>query len=72
MGFDDSDFSEMLIWFPTPTGKGNATLYELVGNSIVVPVFETLFEQLLLAKPFENKEVEATAVDACMNKKTTD
>ena len=53
MSFDDSDFSEMLIWFPTRTGIGNATLYE-------VPVFVAVFEQLFLVKPIENKEVEAT------------
>lgn len=54
MGFDDSDFNEMLKQFPTKKGKRNATLYALAGNSIVVDVLESIFDLLL-----EMKEVAA-------------
>lgn len=47
MGFEDSDFELMLDQFPTKEGKRNATLYALAGNSIVVPVLESIFEVLL-------------------------
>lgn len=47
MGFEDSDFDLMLDQFPTKEGKRNATLYALAGNSIVVPVLESIFEVLL-------------------------
>lgn len=47
MGFDDSDFDKMLEQFPTKKGKRNATLYELAGNSIVVPVLEAIFEVII-------------------------
>lgn len=47
MGFDDSDFDRMLEQFPTKPGKRNATLYELAGNSIVVPVLEAIFEVII-------------------------
>lgn len=47
MGFEDSDFDLMIEQFPTKEGKRNATLYALAGNSIVVPVLESIFEVLL-------------------------
>lgn len=54
MGFDDKDFNEMLKQFPTQTGKRNATLYALAGNSIVVDVLEAIFE-VLLKEDFETE-----------------
>jgi DNA-methyltransferase (dcm) len=47
MGFDDSDFDEVLREHPTIPGKRNATLYRLAGNSIVVQVLEAIFAELL-------------------------
>ncbi|MED2945537.1 DNA (cytosine-5-)-methyltransferase [Bacillus swezeyi] len=47
MGFDDSDFEEVLKEYPTKPKKRNATLYKLAGNSIVVQVLESIFEELL-------------------------
>ncbi|OJT57635.1 DNA cytosine methyltransferase [Bacillus licheniformis] len=47
MGFDDSDFEEVLKEYPTKPNKRNATLYKLAGNSIVVQVLESIFEELL-------------------------
>jgi DNA (cytosine-5)-methyltransferase 1 len=46
-GFEDSDYDLMLEQFPTKTGKRNATLYALAGNSIVVPVLEAIFEVVI-------------------------
>lgn len=47
MGFEDSDFDEVLKEHPTIPGKRNATLYRLAGNSMVVQVLEAIFEVLL-------------------------
>ncbi|MGN7270236.1 DNA cytosine methyltransferase [Bacillus licheniformis] len=47
MGFEDSDFEEVLKEYPTKPNKRNATLYKLAGNSIVVQVLESIFEELL-------------------------
>lgn len=47
MGFEDSDFEEVLKEYPTKPKKRNATLYKLAGNSIVVQVLESIFEVLL-------------------------
>lgn len=55
MGFDDTDFDLMLKKFPTKKGKRNATLYALAGNSIVVPVLESIFE-LLISGNYEKEK----------------
>ncbi|MEN7361160.1 DNA cytosine methyltransferase [Bacillus licheniformis] len=47
MGFEDSDFEEVLKEYPTKPNKRNATLYKLAGNSIKVQVLESIFEELL-------------------------
>lgn len=47
LGFSDNDFDLMLKVFPTKTGKRNATLYALAGNSIVVDVLEAVFNGLV-------------------------
>lgn len=47
MGFDDTDFNNVLKEYPMKPGKRNATLYKLAGNSIVVNVLEAIFEVLL-------------------------
>lgn len=47
MGFSDDDFNLMLQEFPTKTGKRNATLYALAGNSIVVDVLEAIFKVII-------------------------
>lgn len=47
MGFEDSDFENVLREYPMKPGKRNATLYKLAGNSIVVNVLEAIFEVLL-------------------------
>lgn len=47
MGFSDNDFNQTAQEFPTTTGKRNASLYKLAGNSIVVQVLEAIFDVLL-------------------------
>lgn len=59
MGFDDADFDLVLDRFPTKEGKRNATLYALAGNSIVVPILESMFE-VLFAEDHEEFSTTAT------------
>lgn len=47
MGFDDADFYNALGEHPGIEGTMNGTLYHQAGNSIVVSVLESIFEQLL-------------------------
>lgn len=47
MGFEDSDFNEILKEYPSKPNLRNATIYKLAGNSIVVQVLEAIFEVLL-------------------------
>lgn len=47
MGFDDEDYKRAEKEFPTRKGYRNATLYAMAGNSIVVPVLEAIFAELL-------------------------
>ena len=46
MGYSDNDFENALKANPTKHGKKNATLYRQAGNSICVPIFESIFEVL--------------------------
>ena len=47
MGFDDETFETALKEHPGQPGKMNGTLYHQAGNSIVVPVLESIFELIL-------------------------
>lgn len=47
MGFDDETFEAALKEHPGQPGKMNGTLYHQAGNSIVVPVLESIFELIL-------------------------
>lgn len=47
MGFTDEDYDKALSVNPTMRNKKNPTLYKQAGNSIVVPVLESIFETLL-------------------------
>lgn len=47
MGYSDIDFENALKANPTKIGKKNATLYRQAGNSICVPIFESIFKVLL-------------------------
>lgn len=47
MGFSEQDFEKLHVTHPGVKGKLNGTLYKQAGNSIVVNVLESLFEQII-------------------------
>lgn len=50
MGFDDEDFNKALKEHPNRKGCQNGVLYKQAGNSIVVPILESIFKELLNIK----------------------
>lgn len=52
-GYSDEEFEAALKANPTQKGKKNATLYKQSGNSISVPIFESIFKQIILSQPLE-------------------
>lgn len=46
-GYSDEDFEAALSAHPGREGKLNGALYKQAGNSIPVPIFESIFKQLL-------------------------
>ncbi|MGL5655388.1 MAG: DNA cytosine methyltransferase [Fusobacteriaceae bacterium] len=50
MGFDDEDFSKALKEHPSREGCQNGVLYKQAGNSIIVPILESIFKELLKIK----------------------
>lgn len=46
-GYSDTDFDNALKANPSIKGKLNGTLYKQAGNSIPVPIFESIFKQIL-------------------------
>lgn len=46
-GYSDSDFEAALKVHPGKPGKLNGALYKQAGNSIPVPIFESIFKQIL-------------------------
>lgn len=50
-GYSDEEFEAVLKANPTQKGKKNATLYKQSGNSISVPIFESIFKQIILSQP---------------------
>lgn len=46
-GYSDKDFNNALKVHPGIKGKLNGTLYKQAGNSIPVPIFESIFKQLI-------------------------
>ncbi len=46
-GYDDADYEAALKVHPSKPGKMNGALYKQAGNSIPVPIFEAIFEELL-------------------------
>ena len=47
MGFDDKDFEAALKAIPGRTGCLNNSLYKQAGNSIVVPILEAIFKEII-------------------------
>lgn len=46
-GYSDKDFFNAMKVNSAPSGKMNRTLYHQAGNSIPVPIFESLFKVIL-------------------------
>lgn len=46
-GYSDEDFDAALRVHPSKQGKMNGALYKQRGNSIPIPIFESIFKQLL-------------------------
>lgn len=54
-GYSDEDFYNALSVHPGTKGKLNGALYKQAGNSIPVPIFESIFRKILLG---ETRQVE--------------
>lgn len=52
-GYSDEDFYNALKANPGIEGKKNSALYHQSGNSIAVPIFESIFKQIILSQPLE-------------------
>lgn len=48
-GYSDEDFEAALKVHPGKEGKLNGALYKQAGNSIPVPIFESIFKQILIS-----------------------
>lgn len=47
MGFNDDDYDAALLANPTKPGSKNCTLYRQAGNSIAVPILESMFDVIV-------------------------
>ena len=55
-GYSDSDFEAALKVHPGKPDKLNGALYKQAGNSIPVPIFESIFKQILEKESSHNKK----------------
>lgn len=55
-GYSDEDFEAALKVHPGKPGKLNGALYKQAGNSIPVPIFESIFKQILEKESSNNKK----------------
>ena len=49
-GYSDDDYYRALKVNPRMPGKKNSALYKQAGNSIPVPIFESLFRKIILGE----------------------
>lgn len=56
-GYSDKDFEAALKVHPSKEGKLNGALYKQAGNSIPVPIFESIFKQILQSWSSDKLEV---------------
>lgn len=58
-GYCDSDFQNALSVQPGKPGKLNGALYKQAGNSIAVPIFESIFRKIILneVRTIENEQM---------------
>ena len=54
-GYEDEDFFSALKSNPSKPGCKNSTLYKQAGNSIPVPIFESMFRKIILGQTEKNK-----------------
>ncbi len=56
-GYSDLDFENALSVHPSTKGKLNGALYKQAGNSIPVPIFESIFRNIILGEKAEPKQM---------------
>lgn len=56
-GYSDSDFEAAEKVNPSTPNKLNGALYKQAGNSIAVPIFESIFRNILLGEKAEIKQI---------------
>lgn len=54
-GYGDKDFDKALEANPSIKGKMNGALYKQAGNSIPVPIFESIFRKILFGETSQNE-----------------
>lgn len=59
-GYDDRDYINALSVHPGMLGKLNGALYKQAGNSIPVPIFESIFRKILLGQVEETEYKQLT------------
>ena len=60
-GYSDEDFYRAMQVNAAPNGRMNRTLYHQAGNSIPVPIFESLFKEILKELDFDWELEETSA-----------
>lgn len=62
-GYSDTDFDSALSVHPGTQGKLNGALYKQAGNSIPVPIFESVFRKIILGETQDNLPGQMTIDD---------
>ena len=57
-GYSDDDYYRALKANPSMQGKKNGALYKQAGNSIPVPIFESLFRKIILNETEKHNDME--------------
>lgn len=60
-GYSDEDYYNSLSVHPGTKGKLNGALYKQAGNSIPVPIFESIFRKIILGET-QDKEIKQTTL----------
>jgi len=56
-GYSDEDFKAALSAHPGTPGKLNGALYKQAGNSIPIPIFESIFRKMILAETQDSGQI---------------
>lgn len=62
-GYSDEDFENALKANPGKEGKKNGALYKQAGNSIPVPIFESIFKKIIFGETADHIEGQSTIYD---------